>query len=209
MAKKIKPVGTTNFTGMSGQLWKAEIFLGNDRRFYIPVPEQISIFTGVTKVYSIGYDEVISAANKEWQKYLLATVQEVKTIRYFYARQVHGDHIINRGFHPDRMIRHGLGIGYEIGYKMKLGNCYYWHHRTYAEFEKAPMNQRLEQIELNHDAFQKLKNWQYVDWTPELQTFFEETTKSLISLISKVDAFFGENPDTLVGNVNSQKKLLQ
>lgn len=212
MAKKIKPVGNTTYTGMSGQLWKAEIFLSSDRKFYIWIPDYIALLTmGNTsnqRVYSDSYDDVISAAGKIWREYLIASVEEVKVIRYFYARQLPGDGVLNRGFRHDGKVQRGLGIGYQIGYRMKLGMCVYYHDRPYAEYRAAPMNQKLELIDTSQDAFSKIKDWQYVEWTPQLEKFFAETSNALENLIEKVDTYFGENPEQLLDSIKQQKKLL-
>lgn len=207
MAKKVKPVGRTNFTGHQGQLWKAEVFLNSDHEFYISIPNEIVHVTGIERIYNHTYEGVITAAGHVWQKYLLASVKEVRVIRYFYARQIRGDRFLNRGF-DEHMVHHGLGLGYEIGYKIEIGDCIYFHNRSYADWKAHPMNQSLEKLVTGQDAFQQIKDWQYVEWTPELERFFEETTKSLNALIKKVDAFFGENPDVLLNNVKTQKNLL-
>lgn len=200
---KANIIGTEYFSDSANERWSAEVYIDKKTRlFHIYVPAHIAQASMPTDrvgdiIRDDSYEKVVTQARSLWKTYLLAAVVNTKVIRYKLATS------------NNQLIRtdHGIGISFQVGYRIDMGDNSFFCERTYAEYKEHPMNRQLEKIE-QHSIFERSNHWVYKDWTQDLEKFFESTVEALDALEQRVSDFFGEDGQNLLDSIESGPKLL-
>jgi hypothetical protein len=200
-------------------------FYTKTKRFVIvDFPEEISEWYGskLTREDEIGnklysgeiwaksYDECVSIGKRVYSEYYDQAIKEEKIICYQLKTNYPKSEFHGRKDNHDMHFAPALAIGvqYKVMYRITIGDETFISSSCYDEAKNPESGVRLGDPRLNReDGHNGMSDWHKIPYTENYHRFFESVEKGLLSMIQKVNDFFGDSPSFLLEKIETGKLL--